>query len=85
MEPGNDRSLEPWTNCPVCLPRALPFTADHHLYQAFEKHIAAFHASPEFVGMAAAAGPFFNGIRDFVFGQPTTLENIVRIPASTFL
>jgi hypothetical protein len=47
--------------------------------QAFEKHIAAFHKSDEFKERADAAKPFFKGITDFVFGRPTSLENIVRI------
>ncbi|KII95447.1 hypothetical protein PLICRDRAFT_97310 [Plicaturopsis crispa FD-325 SS-3] len=62
VEPGNDRSLEPWTNCPN-----------------FEKHIANFYKSDEFKKQEQAAQPFFNNIKDFVFGRPTTLENIWNI------
>jgi len=62
VEPGNDRTLESWTDCP-----------------AFEKHIAAFHKSDEFKERADAAKPFFKGITDFVFGRPTSLENIWNI------
>ncbi|KAF8720173.1 hypothetical protein AX14_011232 [Amanita brunnescens Koide BX004] len=59
VEPGNDRSLEPWTNCPN-----------------FDKHIKDFYASPEFKETSKAAEPFFKSVKDFVFGRPTTLENI---------
>ncbi|KAJ7048022.1 phosphoglycerate mutase-like protein [Mycena amicta] len=60
VEPGNDRSMESWTDCP-----------------AFQKHVAAFHASDAFKAKAKAAAPFFNDINDFVFGRTTALENIV--------
>jgi hypothetical protein len=62
VEPGNDRTLESWTDCP-----------------AFEKHIAGFYKSEEFKEKAEAAKPFFKGITDYVFGRPTTLENIWNI------
>lgn len=47
--------------------------------QNFEKHIANFYKSDEFKKQEQAAQPFFNNIKDFVFGRPTTLENIVRL------
>jgi hypothetical protein len=62
VEPGNDRTLESWTDCP-----------------AFEKHVAAFHKTDEFKEKSEAADPFFKGITDYVFGRPTTLENIWNI------
>ncbi|KAF8883292.1 histidine phosphatase superfamily [Infundibulicybe gibba] len=62
VEPGNDRSLESWTNCP-----------------AFEKHIKNFYGSEEFKSKAKDAQPFFKGVKDYVFGRPTTLENIWNI------
>jgi lysosomal acid phosphatase len=49
------------------------------LAQAFEKHIEAFHHSEEFKKKAEDAEPFFKVIKDYVFGRPTTLENIVSI------
>ena len=45
--------------------------------QAFEKHIAKVHQSKEFEKKAKAAQPFLNSLKDYVFGRPTTLENIV--------
>ncbi|KAF9461823.1 histidine phosphatase superfamily [Collybia nuda] len=62
VEPGNDRSLESWTNCP-----------------AFEKHTKEFYASQEFKNKANEAQSFFRGVKDYVFGRPTTLENIWNI------
>ncbi|KAJ7634429.1 histidine phosphatase superfamily [Roridomyces roridus] len=62
VEPGNDRSMESWTDCPN-----------------FEKHIAAFHKSDAFKEKAQEAEPFLNEIKDFVFGRPTTLDNIWNI------
>ncbi|KAJ3565742.1 hypothetical protein NP233_g7443 [Leucocoprinus birnbaumii] len=62
VEPGNDRSLEPWTNCP-----------------SFDKHIKDFYASSEFKQKAKEAESFFKGVKDFVFGRPTTLENAWNI------
>ena len=47
--------------------------------QAFQKHIEKFYASEEFQKKAKDAEPFFNGVRDFVFGKALTLQNIVRI------
>lgn len=43
---------------------------------AFQKHITTFQSSPEFKQKAADAQPFFKGVQDFVFGRPTTLDNI---------
>lgn len=62
VEPSNDRSLEPWTDC-----------------VAFQKHISDVHASKKFKETAKAAQAFFNTIRDYVFGRPTTLENAWNI------
>jgi hypothetical protein len=47
--------------------------------QAFQKHVAAFHDSDAFKAKAKDAAPFFQDIKDYVFGRPTTLENIVRL------
>ncbi|KAF9449257.1 phosphoglycerate mutase-like protein [Macrolepiota fuliginosa MF-IS2] len=62
VEPGNDRSLESWTNC-----------------AAFEKHIKDFYASDAFKKKAKDAESFFKGVKDYVFGRPTTLENAWNI------
>ncbi|KAF4620911.1 hypothetical protein D9613_001070 [Agrocybe pediades] len=62
VEPGNDRSLESWTNCP-----------------AFEKHTKSFYNSPDFKSKSQDASSFFNGVRDYVFGRPATLENAWNI------
>ncbi|KAI6145364.1 histidine phosphatase superfamily [Pisolithus tinctorius] len=62
VEPTNDRSLEPWTDC-----------------LAFQRHVADVYASPEFKAAAKSAQPFFQSIKDYVFGRPTTLENAVNI------
>jgi lysosomal acid phosphatase len=48
--------------------------------QAFERHIEAFHNSEEFKKKAEDAKPFLKAIKDYVFGRPTILENIVSIP-----
>jgi hypothetical protein len=45
--------------------------------QAFEKHIKEFYASDDFKATEKAAQPFFRAAKDFVFGRPTTLENMV--------
>ncbi|KAG1739909.1 histidine phosphatase superfamily [Suillus paluster] len=68
VEPGNDRSLEPWTDCP-----------------AFEQHISNVYSSSEFKQTEKAAGPFFNAVRDYVYGRPTTLENAIYDYISTGL
>ncbi|KAF8805235.1 phosphoglycerate mutase-like protein [Phlegmacium glaucopus] len=62
VEPGNDRSLESWTNCP-----------------AFEKHTKGFYGSADFKQKAREAQPFLTSVKDYVFGRPTTLENIWNI------
>ncbi|KAJ7495082.1 histidine phosphatase superfamily [Mycena latifolia] len=62
VEPGNDRSMESWTDCP-----------------SFQKHVAAFYASDAFKAKAKEAAPFFQNVQDYVFGRPTTLENIWNI------
>ncbi|KAJ7150759.1 histidine phosphatase superfamily [Mycena filopes] len=68
VEPGNDRSLESWTDCP-----------------AFQQHITAFYASDEFKDRAKAAAPFFQHVKDFVFGGTANLENIIYDFMSTQL
>ncbi|KAJ7212745.1 histidine phosphatase superfamily [Mycena haematopus] len=60
VEPGNDRSMESWTDCP-----------------AFQKHITSFYESDAFKAKAKDAAPFFADIKDYVFGRPATLENII--------
>ncbi|TEB38013.1 phosphoglycerate mutase-like protein [Coprinellus micaceus] len=62
VEPGNDRSLESWTDCP-----------------AFTKHVKDFYASDDFKKKSQEAQPFFKGVKDYVFGRPTTLENAWNI------
>ncbi|TFK45136.1 histidine phosphatase superfamily [Crucibulum laeve] len=62
VEPGNDRSLESWTNCP-----------------SFEKHIKEFYSSADFKKKADEAKPFFQDVKDYVFGRPATLENAWNI------
>ena len=47
--------------------------------KAFEKHIADFYHSDAFKQKAEDAVPFFEGIKDFVFGRPTILENMVSL------
>ena len=48
--------------------------------KAFEKHISDFHSSDAYKKKEAEAKPFFDGVKDFVFGRPTTLENMVCDP-----
>ncbi|KAJ7690473.1 hypothetical protein B0H17DRAFT_1201609 [Mycena rosella] len=62
VEPGNDRSMESWTDCP-----------------AFQKHVASFHGSDAFETKAEEASSFLKNVQDYVFGCPTTLENIWNI------
>ncbi|KAJ7142639.1 histidine phosphatase superfamily [Mycena epipterygia] len=62
VEPGNDRSMESWTDCP-----------------AFQKHVASFHKSDAFKAKEKEASSFFEDVTDYVFGRPTTLENIWNI------
>jgi hypothetical protein len=47
------------------------------LSQAFERHVQNVYNSEAFKAKASEAQPFFKGVRDFVFGRPATLENIV--------
>jgi len=54
-------------------------------YQAFQKHIAEFYASPGFKAAAKQAEKFFKEASDFTFGRPTTLENAVRPPVRRLL
>ncbi|KAJ7776364.1 histidine phosphatase superfamily [Mycena metata] len=68
VEPGNDRSLESWTDCP-----------------AFQKHIASFHGSDEFKAKAKEATGFFQDVKDYIFGRPANLENIIYDFISTQL
>ena len=86
VEPYNDLSLESWTGCPVSKPldRKLNECASltWHL-QAFEKHIEKVHNSDEFKKKAGDAEHFFSKLKDFTFGRPTTLENIVSFPWAT--
>jgi hypothetical protein len=63
--------------------RINPFDAVH-VSQAFQKHIKAFHESDAFKAKAKEAAPFFHDVKDFVFGRPATLENIVRILPDLF-
>ena len=60
MEPVNDRSLEPWTDCP-----------------AFHERVKKIHSSEEFKKKNQDAQKFFQTLKDFVFGRPTTMENMV--------
>ncbi|KAJ3491471.1 hypothetical protein NLI96_g722 [Meripilus lineatus] len=62
VEPVNDRSLEPWTDCP-----------------AFQKHVEKVLSSPEFQELNKKSQPFFNTLKDFVFGRPTTLANAYNL------
>ncbi|KAJ3491442.1 hypothetical protein NLI96_g719 [Meripilus lineatus] len=62
VEPSNDRSLEPWTDCP-----------------AFQKHVEKVLSSPEFQELNKKSQPFFNALKDFVFGRPTTLANAYNL------
>ncbi|KAG2045463.1 hypothetical protein BDR06DRAFT_978198, partial [Suillus hirtellus] len=70
IEPGNDKSLEPWTDCPA---------------KAFEQYISNVYSSSEFKKTAQAAEPFHGAVRDYVFGRPTTLENAIYDYVSTEL
>jgi len=46
--------------------------------QNFDKHIQDFYKSADFKKKSEEAQPFFKGVKDYVFGRPATLENIVR-------
>ncbi|KAI6043200.1 hypothetical protein EDC04DRAFT_2563033, partial [Pisolithus marmoratus] len=53
---------------------------------AFKDHISKVYASSEFKEEAKSMQPFFGTIRDYIFGQPTTLERpVVRVPSSLTL
>ncbi|KAI6039694.1 hypothetical protein EDC04DRAFT_2512176, partial [Pisolithus marmoratus] len=41
---------------------------------AFKDHISKVYASSEFKEKAKSVWPFFGAIREYIFGQPTTLE-----------
>ncbi|KAL4072101.1 histidine phosphatase superfamily [Scleroderma citrinum] len=43
---------------------------------AFKKHISKVYNSEEFKAVATEAQHFFSSIHDYVFGRPTTLENM---------
>ncbi|KAJ7697892.1 hypothetical protein B0H17DRAFT_1197222 [Mycena rosella] len=45
---------------------------------AFQKHIASFHGSDVFKTKAEEASSFLKNVQDYVFGRPTTLENIIH-------
>ncbi|TCD65982.1 hypothetical protein EIP91_001929 [Steccherinum ochraceum] len=62
VEPVNDRSLEPWTDCP-----------------AFQERVKKIHASEDFKKKNQDAQKFFHTLKDFVFGRPTTLENMYNL------
>lgn len=78
VEPGNDRSLESWTDCPVsdrgCGEDRVGLWESQ---QAFAKHTKEFYNSQEFKDKAKDAQSFFKAAKDFVFGRPTILENAV--------
>ena len=48
-------------------------------YQAFEKHVKGFYDSPEFKKKAKEAQPFLDEAKQYLFGIPNTLENIVSV------
>ena len=47
-------------------------------FQNFDKHIQDFYKSADFKKKSEDAQPFFKGVKDYVFGRPANLENIVR-------
>jgi lysosomal acid phosphatase len=54
--------------------------------KAFEKHVKQFYSSSEFKDKEKEAEPFFKAVKDFVFGRPTTLKNIVSpSPSQTYI
>lgn len=81
--------MESWTNCPVRQFidqfETTVFLLRVHLYQNFEKHVADFYKSDEFKKREKDAEPFFNGVRDYIFGRPATLANIVRCSVIVFI
>ncbi|KAI6011730.1 histidine phosphatase superfamily [Pisolithus marmoratus] len=46
---------------------------------AFKKHITKVYSSQEFKEKAQEAKHFFGSVHDYVFGRPTTLENIWNV------
>lgn len=64
VEPGNDRSLEPWTSCPAFLKHIA------HVYESDE-----FKAKET----EAATVGFFDTVKDYVFGRERSLVNIWNI------
>ncbi|KAH8088959.1 phosphoglycerate mutase-like protein [Cristinia sonorae] len=62
VEPVNDRSLEPWTDCP-----------------AFQERVKKIQNSDEFKKKEQDAQKFFRTLKDFVFGMPTTMENMYNL------
>ena len=53
--------------------------------QNFDKHIQGFYKLPDFKKISEEAQPFFKAVKDYVFGRPANLENIVRwFPVSLF-
>lgn len=68
VEPVNDRSLEPWTDC-----------------AAFQARVKKIHNSEEFKKKEQDAQKFFHTLKDFVFGRPTAMENMVRLTCSVSL
>jgi hypothetical protein len=77
VEPTNDRSLESWTDCPV--KNHILMVDFGSCSQAFQDHISTFYQSDVFKLKANEAAPFFQDVKDYIFGPPATLENIVRI------
>ncbi|KAI0077235.1 phosphoglycerate mutase-like protein [Panus rudis PR-1116 ss-1] len=46
---------------------------------AFQKHVEEVLASDKIKEVAKNAQPFFGALKDFVFGRPTTMENIYNV------
>lgn len=53
--------------------------------KAFQAHVKKVLASDELKKAEQNAQPFFKDVRDFVFGRPTTMENMVRTRMHVFL
>ncbi|KAK0194677.1 histidine phosphatase superfamily [Armillaria mellea] len=64
VEPGNDRSLEPWTSCPAFLKRVAQIHASEE-FKAKEKETATVR--------------FFDTVKDYVFGRERSLANITQL------
>ena len=47
--------------------------------QAFDAHVKKVLNSEKMKEVAQSAQPFFKDVRDFVFGRPTTMENMVSL------